>query len=37
MNPFAKIYCDLICAGLKVLNDVPMKVRSDVEKILAEK
>ncbi|MCR8939356.1 CD1375 family protein [Brevibacillus laterosporus] len=37
MNPFAKIYCDLIKSGLKKVDDVPMKVRSDVEKILAEK
>ena len=30
----AKVYADLIKKGLKVIDDVPEKIRKDVEKIL---
>lgn len=32
----AKIYADLIRKGLKTLDDVPEKLRAEVERILAE-
>lgn len=32
----AKIYAELIKKGLKTLEDVPEKLRAEVEKILAE-
>ena len=31
----AKVYADLIRKGLKTLDDVPAKLREEVEKILA--
>ena len=30
----AKVYADLIKKGLKTIDDVPEKLRADVEKIL---
>ena len=30
----AKVYADLIKKGLKTIDDVPAKLRADVEKIL---
>ena len=30
----AKVYADLIRKGLKTIDDVPEKLRADVEKIL---
>lgn len=32
----AKIYADLIRKGLKTIDDVPIKLRDEVERILAE-
>lgn len=32
----AKIYADLIKKGLKTINDVPEKLRAEVERILGE-
>lgn len=32
----AKVYADLIRKGLKTIDDVPEKLRADVEAILAE-
>ena len=32
----AKIYADLIRKGLKTLDDVPAKLRAEVERILNE-
>ena len=32
----AKIYAQLIRKGLKTIDDVPEKLRAEVEKILAE-
>lgn len=32
----AKIYADLIRKGLKTLDDVPLKLRAEVEKLLKE-
>lgn len=32
----AKIYADLIKKGLKTLDDVPQKLRAEVEKLLEE-
>ena len=32
----AKIYAQLIKKGLKTIDDVPEKLRAEVEKILAE-
>lgn len=32
----AKIYADLIRKGIKTIDDVPEKLRADVEKLLAE-
>jgi len=32
----AKIYAQLIRKGLKTIDDVPAKLRAEVEKILAE-
>lgn len=32
----AKIYAQLIKKGLKTIDDVPAKLRAEVEKILAE-
>lgn len=32
----AKIYADLIKKGLKTLDDVPEKLRAEVERILGE-
>lgn len=32
----AKIYANLIRKGLKTIDDVPAKLRADVEAILAE-
>jgi hypothetical protein len=32
----AKVYADLIRKGLKTIDDVPEKLRADVEVILAE-
>lgn len=32
----AKIYADLIKRGLKTLDDVPARIRADVEALLAE-
>lgn len=32
----AKIYADLIKKGLKTIDDVPEKLRAEVEKILGE-
>lgn len=31
----AKIYADLIKKGLKTLDDVPQKLRAEVEKLLS--
>lgn len=31
----AKVYADLIRKGLKTIEDVPLKLRPEVEKILA--
>ena len=33
----ARVYADLIKKGLKVIDDVPEKIRKDVEKILKER
>ena len=32
----AKVYADLIRKGIKTINDVPEKLRAEVEAILAE-
>ena len=32
----AKIYADLIRKGLKTIDDVPARIRADVEALLAE-
>ncbi len=32
----ARVYADLIRKGLKTLDDVPKKIRTEVEKILKE-
>lgn len=32
----ARVYVDLIRKGLKTLDDVPKKIRTEVEKILKE-
>lgn len=32
----ARVYADLIRKGLKMLDDVPQKIRAKVEKILNE-
>lgn len=32
----AKVYADLIKKGLKTIDDVPEKLRADVEEALAE-
>ena len=32
----AKIYADLIKKGLKTIDDVPARLREEVERILAE-
>ena len=32
----AKVYADLIRKGLKTIDDVPEKLRADVEAILAQ-
>ena len=32
----AKVYADLIRKGLKTIDDVPKKLRADVEAILAQ-
>ena len=32
----AKVYADLIRKGLKTLDDVPLKLRAEVEKLLKE-
>lgn len=32
----AKVYADLIKKGLKTLDDVPARLRDDVEALLAE-
>ena len=32
----ARVYADLIKKGLKVIDDVPEKIRKDVEKITQE-
>ena len=32
----AKVYADLIRKGLKTIDDVPARIRADVEALLAE-
>ncbi len=32
----AKVYADLIRKGLKTIDDVPARIRADVEELLAE-
>ena len=35
-NPMVAIYVDLIKKGMKTLEDVPMKIRDEVEQALKE-
>lgn len=37
MKYIAKIYCELINDGLKVLEEVPICIRPEVEQLLTEK
>ncbi|WP_258073113.1 CD1375 family protein [Brevibacillus laterosporus] len=37
MKYIAKVYCELINDGVKVLEEVPICIRSEVEQLLTEK